>query len=135
MRHITVSREAVPCLEWPGAVQVCRIERSREIKGKTSREIVYAITSLPRTQASPAALLALAREHWAIENRLHWRRDVLLNEDASRIRSGAAPQAMAALRNAMLRLVNPIAKPLREIRETFAENRWRAIATVKNGFL
>ena len=134
-RHITVSREIIPFLDWPGVEQICRIERSREIKGKTSREIVYAITSLPRSDADPAALLALNRDHWAIENRLHWRRDVILHEDASQIRSGAAPQAMAALRNAMLQIVKAASAPLNQIRQTFAENRCDTIVTVKNGFL
>lgn len=130
-----MTREVVPELDWPDAAQVCRLERTREIKGKTSCEIVYAITSLSRPEAAPAALLALSREHWSIENRLHWRRDVILGEDASPIRSGTAPHAVAALRNAMLRLVHALSGPLTEIRETFAENRCVAIATVKSGFL
>jgi hypothetical protein len=108
---------------------------TRELPGKTSCEIVYAITSLPRERAGPEHLLALVRQHWAIENRLHWRRDVALHEDASRIRSGNAPQAIAALRNTMLRLVEPMPGPLAAIRETFAENRLKAIALAKQGFL
>src|SRR5512135_1534596 len=132
---LTVSREVVPALDWPGAVQVCRIERTRESKGKISREIVYAITSLSCEQAGPEALLALVRDHWSIENRLHWRRDVLLGEDASRIRSGAAPQAMAILRNTMLAIANRLAGPIPAIRQAFAENRCAASATVKNGSL
>lgn len=134
-RRITVSREVVAALDWPGVAQVCRIERSRESKGRISHEIVYAITSLPRSQASPEALLALARDHWGIENRLHWRRDVLLGEDASRIRSGAAPQAMAILRNTMLAIANLFAAPIPAVRMAVAEDRCAAIATVKNGFL
>jgi predicted transposase YbfD/YdcC len=134
-RRITVSREVVPTLDWPGAAQVCRIERTRESKGKISHEIVYAITSLPRSKASPDAVLALVREHWSIENRLHWRRDVLMNEDASRIRSGAAPQAMALLRNTMLGIANLFAAPIPAVRMAVAEDRCAAIATVKNGFL
>lgn len=115
--------------------QVCRIERTRECTGKISHEIVYAITSLDRSQASPEALLALVREHWAIENRLHWRRAVLLNEDASRIRSGALPQAMAMMRNAMLTIANLFNAPLPAVRMACAEDRCAAIATVKNSFL
>ena len=125
----------MPHLQWPGAAQVCRIERTREIAGKTSREISYAITSLTRKRAGPEHLLALTRGHWSIENQLHYRRDVALAEDASRIRSGNAPQALAALRNTMLRLVNAMPGPLTDIRETFAENRLDAIALVKQGFL
>ena len=45
-------------------------------------------------------MLRLWRGHWGIENRLHYVRDVTMREDASQARSGAAPQVMAALRNA-----------------------------------
>lgn len=119
----------------PGLAQVCRIARTREINGKTSHEIVYAITSLSHTETSPAALLALNCEHWEMENRLHWRYDVILREDDSKIRSDTAPQALAALRSTMLQLVNAMPGPLAAIRETFAENRHHAIATVKTSFL
>ena len=59
----------------------------------------YAITSLTFTQASPARLADYLRGHWAIENGLHWVRDVTFAEDASQVRTGAGPQVMACLRN------------------------------------
>ena len=59
----------------------------------------------------------------------------LMREDASRVRSGAAPQALAALPNTILRLVRSLPGPLTAIRETFAENRLSAISLAKNGFL
>lgn len=68
-------------------------------KGRWHTEVHYKITSLPPERAGPADLLRWSRGHWAIENQLHYVRDVTLGEDASRIRSGVAPQAMAALRN------------------------------------
>ncbi len=120
---------------WPGAAQVCRIERTREKAGKISHEIAYAITSLTPEQAGPDALLDLWRDHWLIENRLHWRRDVVLREDHSTIRSGTSPRAMAALRNTMLAIVHDLAEPLAEIREIFAENRPKAVAAAQQGFL
>jgi Transposase DDE domain len=95
MRRIATTGEVVPHLAWPGLAQVCRIERTRQIRGQTSREVVYAVTSLSRMRAGPADLLALTRKHWTIENQLHWPRDVILREDASRVRSGAAPRALA----------------------------------------
>lgn len=84
---------------------MCRLERVVKHKGQVTREVAYAITSLDRTQAEAATLLTCWRKHWAIENRLHWVRDVTLGEDASRIRSGSAPQIMAALRNAAISLL------------------------------
>jgi hypothetical protein len=61
--------------------------------------VVYAITSLPFELARPARLADLLRGHWAIENGLHWVRDVTFAEDASQVRTGTAPQVMASLRN------------------------------------
>jgi predicted transposase YbfD/YdcC len=58
-----------------------------------------SITSLPRERAGAKALLGATRSHWGIENGLHGVRDGTLREDASRIRKGAGPQVMAALRN------------------------------------
>ena len=59
---------------------------------------VYAITSLTFAQASPARLADLLRGHWAIEA-LHRVRDTTFAEDASQVRTGTAPRAMASLRN------------------------------------
>jgi len=133
-RQVAVSRECVAHLNWPGAAQVCRIERTRERADMISHEIAYAITSLP-SEKDPDTLLALWRDHWLIENRLHWRRDVTLREDHSSVRSGASPRAMAALRNTLLNIVRDAAEPLPEIREIFAENRLKAIAAARQGFL
>ena len=122
-------------LGWPGAAQVCRVERTRERAGVISHEVAYAVTSLPPEQADPDTLLALWRDHWLIENRLHWRRDVILREHHSTLRSGTGPRAMAALRNTVLAIVRDLAKPLTEIREIFAENRPKAIDAARQGFL
>jgi len=68
-------------------------------------EIEYAISSVPRSQAGAAALLRWWREHWGIENRSHYVRDVTLQEDACQIKKGGAPQNLAALRNALISLL------------------------------
>jgi hypothetical protein len=70
-----------------------RIERTREIKGNATTEIAYYVTSLLPAEADAGRLLALARAHWGIENKLHWRRDVSMNEDRCRVRAGARPLA------------------------------------------
>lgn len=94
--------------EWKGLKQGFEITRERTQKGKTTVEVVYGITSLGPEQADAKRLLTLVRGHWGIENGLHYRRDVTLGEDASRIRKGAAPQVMAALRNALIHLLQPL---------------------------
>ena len=86
-------------LDWPDAAQVCRLVRRVRRDGKTTLEVQYAVTSVPRSQAGARKLLAWWRGHWSIENRLHYVRDVAFAEDASRIRKGHAPQNLAALRN------------------------------------
>ena len=50
-------------------------------------------------------MLALWRGHWGSETRLHYVRDVTLGEGACRVHTGAAPQALAAMRNTVIALV------------------------------
>jgi predicted transposase YbfD/YdcC len=59
---------------------------------------VYAITNLTAAQASPARLADYIRGHWSVEA-LHHTRDTTFAEDASQVRTGTAPRAMASLRN------------------------------------
>jgi hypothetical protein len=92
-------------LDWPGAVQVFQIHRIRYVADKVEEETVYGISSLRPQRANAERLLGLVRGHWGIENRLHWVRDVTLGEDDCRVRSGDAPQLLAALRNAVVYLL------------------------------
>jgi len=133
IRKIAVSAEVVPHLEWPAASQVARIERTREIDGKISKETAYIVTSLTAAEASPERLLELTRTHWAIENRLHYVRDVSFNEDRCRVRSGA--RALAAIRNLVLHLIRSAGMPVREARENFREDRNQVIALVTGRIL
>ncbi len=75
-------------------------------KGKTTQEVLYLITDLTPQQASPHRLLQINRGHWHIENGLHYVRDVDFSEERSRLRSGNAPQVMAALRNLVITLIH-----------------------------
>ena len=63
------------------------------------------ITSLTRDVAGPERLASLTRGHWAIENKVHYVRDVSMGEDASRIRKGSGPRLMATFRNLCLSLL------------------------------
>ncbi|MCT9010984.1 transposase [Streptomyces rhizosphaerihabitans] len=95
-----------PGLLFPHAVQAMQIKRRRthHKTGKVETKTVYAITSLPPERASPAQLAELAQNHWSVEA-LHHIRDVTYDEDASRIRTGATPRAMATLRNLAIGLM------------------------------
>jgi len=89
-------------LDWPGVAQVGQIESEVVRDGKTSHEVRYFITSVPRSRAGAAELLGWARGHWSIENGSHYVRDVSLGEDASRVRKGSGPEVMAGFRNATI---------------------------------
>jgi predicted transposase YbfD/YdcC len=91
-------------LGWVGAQQVLRLQSVVVRNGQTTQLVRYFLTSLG-SHTAPSTLLRLVREHWHIENRLHYVRDVTLGEDASQVRSGSAPQVLAALRNAILGLL------------------------------
>jgi hypothetical protein len=86
---------------FPGARQVFRLRR--DVGGldgvRTSKQVVYAITSLPADLAPPAHLNHYVRRHWTVENRLHYVRDVTFREDSSQLRTGSAPRALATFRN------------------------------------
>jgi hypothetical protein len=85
---------------------VCRLVHQTQRRARWHTEVHYKITSLPPERAGPAELLRLSRVHWAIENQLHYVRDVTLGEDNSRIRTGAAPHAMAAMRNLVIAILH-----------------------------
>jgi predicted transposase YbfD/YdcC len=89
-------------LDWPGVAQVCRLERIRHCGDRQSAEIVYAITSVPRSLANANQLLNWWRGHWGIENRVHWPRDVVWGEDRCRVRTGHGPHVLSIFRNTAL---------------------------------
>ena len=93
--------------DWPGLKRVLKMERRITNKRTevSRREEAYAITSLDEGRAGAEQLLRLWREHWHIENKLHYVRDVTFKEDKSQVRSGDIPQVMAALRNAAISLM------------------------------
>lgn len=97
--------EAPARVRFPHAAQVFLLERKTTCKGKTRYQAVLYVTSLSAEQASPADLLVYVRAHWTVENRLHWVRDVTYGEDASHLRTGNAPRAMATLRNTAISLL------------------------------
>jgi len=107
-------------LDWPGVQQVFCLERTFTCKktGQVTSKVVYGITSLTPQEATAMQLLVYTRQHWHIENKSHWVRDVTFDEDRSQVRAGNLPHVMAALRNAVISLlratgVSNIAKALR----------------------
>ncbi len=97
--------------EWSGIAQVFKIRRCVKEKEKAREEIIYGFTNLPRKKANARYLLELNQNHWSIENRLHYRRDVTLGEDASQVRINGAPQILAALNGGVLALMDWLSVP------------------------
>jgi len=107
VRRISTSAELNGYLTFPYVAQVFVIQRETTnlVTAQFHREIVYGLTSLTPEKADPARLLALNRGHWGIENRLHWVRDCVFDEDRCRIRKHAGAQVMATLRNLAISLL------------------------------
>jgi len=105
-RTITISNMLKDYTPFPHLAQVFKLE-SRVTRGaKTSVAVRYGLTSLPREVADAKRLLELIRGEWAIENRLHYRRDNTLREDWSQVRLGQAPQVLATLNNTILSILD-----------------------------
>jgi predicted transposase YbfD/YdcC len=107
-RAVTRTIKAVDAPDWvdfTGAAQVAQIRRTSTTAGKKSVEVVYIITSADHTAAPAPVLATWVQQHWGIENRLHWVRDVSYDEDRSQVRTGHAPAVMAALRNTAISLL------------------------------
>ena len=98
-----VPEDLKSCKQWPEMRSIIWAESLRTIKGKTSSHSRYYISSLPPTNA-PRVLTAV-REHWGVENGLHWTLDVAFREDESRIRQGFAAENMGRLRQFALNMI------------------------------
>jgi predicted transposase YbfD/YdcC len=94
-------------LPFPGIAQVVRRTRwvLEHSSGKTTVSVEYLITSLSRNRVTLDQIEQFRRGHWTIENVTHYPRDESFGEDRSTIRTGNAPQALAALRNAVAALL------------------------------
>ena len=99
--------------EWDGYAalhgrrQAMRIEREREIlkTGERSVEVTWCLTSLGPKRAGPQDLLALVRNHWVIENRVHYVRDFTYDEDRCRAHVRHLPHNLSCLTNAAIAIV------------------------------
>lgn len=104
---IWTSTELTGYVQFPYAAQVFWLKRhTTNLHGHNPRsEVVYGITSLSPQKADPARLLFFNRDHWSIENKVHWVRDVTFDEDRCRVRKKAGPHVMASLRNLAIGLL------------------------------
>jgi predicted transposase YbfD/YdcC len=87
---------------WPGLAAIGKLVRVRETVAKTTTETAYYLLS---TALSSERFNEVVRQHWGVENRLHWRLDVVMNEDQDRTRLGHGPNNLAVLRHMALNLM------------------------------
>lgn len=109
-RTLTVISDADGFIDWPGLQQVFKVERqvTRLRTGECTYEVAYGITSVPHERADAACLLAWTRHHWGIENGLHYRRDVTLKEDATRMASSSQANVVATINNFIVGLAGKL---------------------------
>lgn len=106
-RYLTVSSQLNDYLDFPHIQQVFRLQRvvHHQKTGKISYQVVFGITSLAAQDCPPQRLMTLIRQHWHIENRLHYVRDVTFHEDACRIRVTKRQRLLAAINNLVIGLI------------------------------
>lgn len=88
--------------QWPDLKSFAVIESERCIRGKTTLERRFYLSSLP---ADASRLLPAIRAHWSVENRLHWCMDVAFADDQMRVRTGHAAHNLAILKHITLNLI------------------------------
>jgi predicted transposase YbfD/YdcC len=98
--------DQIDCLHapqrWPDLASFAVIASQRTIKGKTTLEYRFYISSLP---ADAARLNRSIRQHWRVENSLHWCMDVVFGDDSMRARTDNAAHNFAVIRHFVLNLI------------------------------
>jgi predicted transposase YbfD/YdcC len=89
--------------KWKNLRSLIRVQAKRTLGQKTSTEYRYYISDLPADNAS--GLLRYIREHWGVENTLHWSLDINFREDDRRIRQGHAAENFSRLSRIALNLL------------------------------
>ena len=114
--------------QWTSLNSVIEIKSQRETKGKVTTETRYYISSL-KTDATQLA--HVVRQHWGIENKLHWVLDIAFNDDQSRIRKGNAPRNIAIIKKTALNLLRAI----KQVKSRVSLKAMRKLAGWDHGFL
>ncbi len=81
---------------WPDLKAIGTVKRMRETGAKTTTEMAYYLLSTP---LAAERFNEVVRSHWGVENQLHWRLDVVMNEDQDRTGLGNGPENLAVLRH------------------------------------
>ena len=88
--------------QWTGLKQVAVVQSDRQINGKVTTALRFYIMSRAMTAEE---MLEISRNHWAVENNLHWVLDVAFSEDACQINSGHGAENFSILRRLALNAI------------------------------
>ncbi len=89
--------------QWAGLQTIVSVERTRRLWNQTTHELQFYLSSL---EADAVKIGRAIRQHWGIENQLHWTLDVTFGEDNSRVRRRSAPENLGLLRRLALNALN-----------------------------
>ncbi len=131
-RRIEVITTDAQEASWPFASQIGRIHRQRpDLKsGKLSRETVYIISSASEAEASAMKLLSLNRGHWGVENRLHYAKDRLMDEDRCRSSHSTVFRILSSMCSLTVLLLRKTKLSIKRSRTRLASRVHEAIALV-----
>jgi predicted transposase YbfD/YdcC len=123
-RKITVCHEVTWLqrrYDWPGLASIVMVEyRSQDASGKLREEIRFYISSLA---ANAQFMAAAIRDHWGVENGLHWVMDMLFRDDECRIRKGNAPANFTAIKHMASNLLR-LSKGKKSLRQKRHQAAW-----------
>lgn len=114
------------CAPWAGLRTLVLVETARHTATGTTHTQRFYLSSL--TDPDPATYARLVRQHWSIENHLHWQLDVTFREDQCRLRTGNAALNANILRKMALYLLS-------QTPENISKKRKRKRAAYDNNFL
>lgn len=98
IREVSVYKDfhGIDRKKWKGLKEIIKVDREFHKKNKITKETSYYISTFKTSAVSYSKLI---RDHWAIENSLHYVKDVTFNEDASKVRTKNAPINFSVMRN------------------------------------
>lgn len=98
------TQTAIDRQEWPQCKTIAMVASLRQAGGKTSDlEQRYYISS---RELTPEAMAKAIREHWAVENKLHWMLDVNFSEDACMVKKDNAPEILSLIRRVVINMLS-----------------------------
>ena len=103
---IAPSAENFPSFKkWPNLKSLIMIKSRREFKDQLTKDTEDTRFYIASIEPNAKKTLTAVRQHWGIENKLHWTLDMTFREDESRIRTEAAPENFAIMRHIALNLI------------------------------